>query len=538
VSTETNLDLFAPGEHRESGAPYIYLPYQQQWIGDRSEVKFCEKSRRIGITWAQAADDVLVASTEGKKGMDVLYIGYNQEMTREYVDTCADWSRNFNKICGDIEEFFFEDDDPDKQIRAYRISFASGHEIVALSSRPTNLRGRQGRVVIDEAAFHDNLQGLMKAALALLIWGGQVVVISTHFGEDNAFNEYCQDIRADKAEYSLHRYDFDRALAEGLYQRICLVRGVEWTAEGEAAWRDKVIKSYGDDADEELFCVPSKGTGAWLTTNLIENCMDPSIPVIRWEPPARDFVDWPERQRVREVEDWCREHLEPRLLGLSGSHRYYFGQDFGRRMDLSVFWPLERLDNLDLWSLFVLELRQAPFETQKQILFYIVDRLPLFAGGALDATGNGMYLAEVARQRYSERLIHEVMLSEPWYREHMPKMKAQHEDRSIWIPKDADIKDDLRLVKLIKGVAKLPEIRSTDQRGEKRHGDAAVAEALAIYAAKVIDSGPIAYGGSDPETVRRLSEQLQDPGRQEDEPQGRFFNRPEVSMRRLIRREF
>ena len=67
--------------------------------------------------------------------------------------------------------FMFEDDDHegDKSILAFRIKFASGKEIVALSSSPTNLRGRQGRVVIDEAAFHKDLAAVLKSALALLM---------------------------------------------------------------------------------------------------------------------------------------------------------------------------------------------------------------------------------------------------------------------------------------------------------------------------------------------------------------------------------
>lgn len=65
-------------------------------------------------------------------------------------------------------------------IAAGRFTFASGFEIVALSSKPRGLRGRQGYVIIDEAAFHDDLPEVLKAAMALLMWGGKVLVISTH----------------------------------------------------------------------------------------------------------------------------------------------------------------------------------------------------------------------------------------------------------------------------------------------------------------------------------------------------------------------
>jgi phage FluMu gp28-like protein len=90
--------------------------------------------------------------------------------------------------------------------------------------------------------------------------------------------------------------------------------------------------------------------------------------------------------------------------------RRCFGEDFGRNGDLSVFWPLQIQSNLVRRTPFVVELRRVPFRQQEQILFYIVDRLPRLIGGALDARGNGQYLAETARQRYGAR-VEQVMLS-------------------------------------------------------------------------------------------------------------------------------
>ncbi|EEB33463.1 hypothetical protein [Desulfovibrio piger] len=69
--------------------------YQKAWLGDKSPVKVVEKSRRIGLTWAQALDDVLKASTSGRDGMDVLYISFNQDMTRD-ISTPV---RNGRKSC-------------------------------------------------------------------------------------------------------------------------------------------------------------------------------------------------------------------------------------------------------------------------------------------------------------------------------------------------------------------------------------------------------------------------------------------------------
>jgi len=182
----------------------ILLPYQQKWIADQSDVKFYEKSRRVGISWSEAADDTLYASQKGNgEKRNVWYIGYTKDMALEFINDCANWARAYNMAAGKIEEYEETDEDDngivqEKKILAYKITFQSGWRITALSSRPTNLRGKQGRVVIDEAAFHDDLPGLLKAAMALLMWGGQVRVISTHFGDSNEFNSVIQDIRAGK----------------------------------------------------------------------------------------------------------------------------------------------------------------------------------------------------------------------------------------------------------------------------------------------------------------------------------------------------
>ena len=178
--------------------PTALLPYQQQWCADLSPVKLCEKSRRIGLTWAEAADTALLSASAN--GMDAWYIGYNKDMALEFIRDCANWAKYYNLVADEIQETeeIFVAGNEKQSILAFVIRFASGWRITALSSRPSNLRGKQGRVIIDEAAFHDQLDELLKAAMALLMWGGQVHIISTHNAIDNPFNELIIDIRAGK----------------------------------------------------------------------------------------------------------------------------------------------------------------------------------------------------------------------------------------------------------------------------------------------------------------------------------------------------
>ncbi len=463
------------------------LPYQSAWVEDRSRVKVWEKSRRIGASYGEALDSVMHAAlARAEGGQSTYYLSYNKEMTQQFVKDCAFWAGVVNAVASEVEEMVLWD--ADKDITVYRIRFASGFDIWGLPSEPRSLRSKQGRAIIDEAAFVDDLPELLKAANALLVWGGAVRIISTHNGEDNPFNELIQDIRSGKKNYSLHRTTFDDALADGLYRRICDVSGQSWSREAEGTWRADIIGDYGDGADEELFCIPSSGSGSFLTRNRIESVMDADIPVIRWTPPAEDFVDWELTLADMETEVWCRLCLSPLLDGLDPDLRSYFGEDFGRSGDLTVIHPLQELPSLDLATPFVLELRDCPFRTQRQILFFLADHLPRFSGGALDARGNGQALAEEARQRYGADRIAEVMLSESWYREHMPKLKAQFEDRTWNLPRDSQILDDYRALKMVRGVPRVPDKRTKDADG-KRHGDAAIAGCLAVYAAKTLAGG-------------------------------------------------
>lgn len=471
----------------------VLLPYQKKWLEDTAQVKVVEKSRRIGLTWAQALDDVLKAATSGREGMDVLYISFNQDMTREYIDTCAEWARKLQIVTGKVNEDIFRDGD-EREIKAFRIDFASGHKILALSNRPSNLRGKQGRVIIDEAAFVEDLPELLKAALALLMWGGQVIVISTHNGADNPFNELVQDVRAGRLPYSIHRITLNDALEGGLYRRICRVTKKDWTPEAEESWRTDLIKTYGDGADEELFCIPRQSSGAYLTTTMIEACME-EIPVLTWMPPAEDFVDWPLPVAETYIRGWIADRLEPLLAALPKDRAHFCGVDFGRSGDLSVFWPATEEKDLRLAPPFVLELRNCPHRTQQQILFAVLDALPRFSGVSLDARGNGSALAESVRQQYGPELVREVMISESWYRETMPLLKAGIEDRTLILPKNADILSDFRSLRVVKGVARVPEQRTKDKTGG-RHGDSAVACAMMLDARKELGNAePWEYVG-------------------------------------------
>lgn len=476
-----------------SDVPAALLPYQIRWLDDKAAFKVAEKSRRTGLTWAEAADNVLTAgSARTSGGQNVYYIGYNMDMAIEYIEACAMWARVFDQAAGAIEEGeeLFEDGKQERSIKTYTIRFASGFRIVALSSRPANLRGKQGVVVIDEAAFHNDLDELLKAAIALLMWGGQVHVISTHNGTDNPFNQLIEDIRAGKRAGSVHRITFDEACAEGLFERVCLRLGKPWTAEAEAQWKAEIRKTYGAAADEELDVIPSQGSGTWLSGVLIEARMVPA-PVLRYTCPP-GFEKEPDAHRQEVTQRWLDDEVAPLLAALDPKLTSVFGEDFGRSGDLTVITPAQIAQNLTRRVPFMLELRNTPHRQQEQILFFVGDRLPNFLKAAVDARGNGNAVAEFLGQRYGFDRVELVMLTETWYREQMAPLKAAFEDATIELPRDKDVASDLRMLKLIRGVARVPDAKSTGKDGGQRHGDAAISIALMHYASRNL-SAPIDF---------------------------------------------
>ncbi len=425
----------------------ILLGYQQKPLSllDSVSVLAIVKSRRIGLTWALAAKAVLTASkARNQGGMDALYISYSMDMTREFIDACAMWARVFNVAAEAEDEVLFVDGD--KDIKAFRINFASGFEVMALSSAPRSLRGKQGLVIIDEAAFVDNLAELIKAAMAFLMWGGQVVLVSTHDGAENPFNLFVEDIRAGRREGETLEITFADALADGLYERICLVTGQEASPTGKIAWKEKIRAFYGEDGDEELDCKPRAGSGSWIS-------------------PA-------------DIAAACHgEAGEPRFY--QGGH-CYVGRDIARRNDLSVISSFEDVDGV-LWQREQVVMKNARFSEQATEFDRIMRDYNVVRA-ALDQTGMGEAVVEAAQDKHGEHLVEGVLFTPGMRLNIATLLKKRFEDCTIRIPNDPKVKADFRSIKKISGGTGAPRI--AEDGSSDGHADRFWAAALAVGAAE------------------------------------------------------
>lgn len=394
----------------------LLLPYQaavnaRLWAG--VSLLAVEKSRRVGLTWGLASYAVLrAASGAGAGGMNAWYMGYDQEMAREFIDVCAMWARAFGVAGAELGEEVVSDGVND--IGAFRIRFASGFKIVALPSVPRALRGKQGLVILDEAAFHRDLAEVLKAALALLMWGGQVVVVSTHDGVDNPFNLLLDEIRSGRRRGETETITFADAIAAGLFERVALVasakgRPLQVTRE---QWIAEIYETYGEDAAEELDCVPSAGSGSLIKPEDLAGC----------------------------------EHPEAGDPSRYAGGLHYVGWDVARRRDGQIIWGFEAVGDV-LWLRDRWEETGRTFAEQHDALDRLfATRRVLFCG--IDQTGMGEAVVEEAQRRHgTTRVVGHLLNSGP-HRLNLGISLAQRFERGlIRVPPDPLIRADLRAIK-------------------------------------------------------------------------------------------
>lgn len=396
----------------------LLLPYQARTL-DRLyagvSLLVIEKSRRIGLTWGLAAYAVLKAAAQPSAGgMNAWYMGYDMEMAREFIDTCAMWARAFGIAAEAADEELLDEGD----VQAFRIRFASGFKIVALPSVPRALRGKQGLVIIDEAAFHKDLAEVLKAAVALLMWGGQVVVVSTHDGVANPFNLMLDDVRSGRRKGETVTITFDEAIAAGLYERVKMAADIKGRQiPGKAEWISDIRDTYGDDAAEELDCIPKEGSGSWLDAAALAAC----------------------------------EHPDAGRPELYAGGLYFMGRDVARRRDLPVIHGYELVGDV-LWMRDRWLERGATFQAQDDAAAELI-RTRRMTRYFIDQTGMGEKVVEDEQRRYGETRVQGVLLTGPNRLDLAIALKDRVDRCLLRVPPKPEIRTDFRAIKKKGGIA-------------------------------------------------------------------------------------
>src|SRR5690606_35787272 len=108
--------------------------------------------------------------------------------------------------------------------------------------------------------------------------------ISTHNGVLNPFNELIREAKAGKNRFKVHFIPFGEAVKNGLFQRVCLMRGRTWSQEAQDEWEANIRGAYGTrtaQMRQELDAIPADAIGAALAQVVIEQVADKTVPVVR-----------------------------------------------------------------------------------------------------------------------------------------------------------------------------------------------------------------------------------------------------------------
>lgn len=427
----------------------IFLPYQQRWVDDHSRLKLMEKARQIGLSWSTAFG--CVSRTAPKEARNDQWVSSRDEIqARLFLEDCKRFAGLLDAAAKDLGMVVI---DPDKNLSAYVLHFDNGKRVHSMSSNPDAQAGKRGGRVLDEFALHPDPRKLYSIAYPGITWGGQLEIVSTHRGSENFFNELVEDVkhRGNPKGISLHTVTLQDALDCGFLYKLqqALPKDDERQEIDEATYFDFIRTGCASEEQflQEYMCVPADDAGAFLSYDLIASCE------------YRAGVTW-------ELDDTAT------------NRDLYLGMDVGRKHDLTVFWLVERLLNV-LFTRKVIVMRNEKFAAQKAQLYELL-RLPGLRRACLDATGIGMQLAEEAQEEFGSR-VEPVSFTGPVKEALAFPLRAAFEDKSVRIPKDDEIRADLRAIK--KTTTAAGNIRFEADRGPGGHADRFWALALAQHAA-------------------------------------------------------
>ena len=428
-----------------------FLPYQIAWIRDTSRLRIMEKSRQIGITFADAYDSV--CKVTARIPLDVWVSSKDEDTAKLYLEICKKWASILHIAAEDLGERVI---DSKKDLKASVLRFATGKCIYALSSDVNAVASRTGHVKLDEFALHENQRLLYRYSKPATTWGGTLTIISTHRGAHTVFNQILTEIkdRGNPKRWSHHRVDIFDAVRAGLVEKINQKMETKMTRE---EFLEQCKRECIDDEQwlQEHCCIPCDDESVFLEYDLLSKCKSPHC-------------------------------LQPFSYLESCPNDLYVGVDVGRVKHLTVIDVGERIGDV-IWDRLRIELKGKPFPEIRQELYSVL-HLPRVKRCCIDASGLGIQLAEEAKIKFGSR-VEPVTLSAPVKEELAYELRRVFEERTIRIDPDPKLEADLHGVKKLITIA--GNIRFAGDTNES-HCDRFWAKALRQHAAKTPKSEPFA----------------------------------------------
>ncbi len=444
-----------------------FLLYQWNWIRDAAYSKLCEKSRRVGITYAESYSQTVSAA----KGEYPKYWFSSADLSasEEFIDYVLFWSRFLDVVARDAGEVVINKDD---DITAHRAVFSNGCEINALTSNPTRFRSKGGYLTGDEFAHHKAQEKLFTAMKPATMRRGKIRLISTHNGDDSYFNGLVNEILkgndGSMSRWSHHKITLEDAIKDGLVDQII---GHKASEEEVAEYLEDCFAGMTQEAiDEEFHCIPRSSTNSHLLPYEIIN------------PCERDNI------------------LDELLVNVTGD--LYVGVDIARRRNFTVIWVDEKLGDVT-YARKIIALQKMRFRDQKEILYGVLSH-PKMRRCCIDATGIGANLAEDAAIDFGELKVEEVTMTNSVENELATDLYVTMDDRRTRIPRDKKIRDDFYSVKCVTTAAGHKRYEAPTAK-DGSHADFFWGKALCNHAAKTY-TGPliITSGGAAQRQINKV----------------------------------
>ncbi|MGE9294127.1 MAG: terminase large subunit domain-containing protein [Puniceicoccales bacterium] len=436
----------------------FFLPYQRKWIEDDSRLKIMEKSRQIGLSWTSAYRLVREQSRSDAR-LDAWVSSRDEAQARLFLEDAKSFASILQCAATELGLKVMSGG----QGSAFVLEFATGRRLHCLSSNADAQAGKRGTRLLDEFALHPDPRQLYAIAYPGITWGGQLEIVSTHRGSDNFFNRLIREIteQGNPKGFSHHRVTLQDALDQGFLKKLKEKLPTEDPRRqmDEGEYYDFIRHSCADEESfmQEYLCRPADDTSAFLSWEMISEC--------EYEP-GDSWEITPEAPR------------QGRDLALA--HDLYLGVDIGREHDLSVFWLVERINDL-FFTRNVTTLERTPFAQQEEVLDAFLS-LPTLRRACIDQSGLGRQFAERATARYGAYRIEGMTFTAGLKEALAYPVRSAFEGRTLRIPADKRIRADLRAVK--KEATASGNIRFCAERGANGHADRFWALALALYAGR------------------------------------------------------
>ncbi len=454
-----------------------FRPYQLPIFLDRTTgILLLHWSRQIGKSFTLAAWAVDRLLT--RPGRLVTVLSNSKDNGIEFITKAAE-------ICRMMGVLFEQDDtSPDITYENMRmeIRITVGGKlgrIKVLAANARTARGFSGDLILDEFAFHEKSGEIWDAAEPILSSNPDYLcrIASTGNGKYNLFYRMVSNASAHSSEslsslksfssFALSRVTRTQAYEQGVTIYDPNTRQPITPDQARAKALDKA--SYGQNYD----CLFNDENMSLLTHELIS--------AAERSPIAIDSQSW----------------SDATLSRLAQSRGFFLGNDIGRHRDLSVVTALER-DGATLRVLGMLRMSGLRGPDQLAQLNRAC-QLPTFRSYQGDMTGLGTFFIEFLQEAQGQWRIHGVNFASTEPTTDLIRLEgrkqetarvteimavdllAAFEDRSLEIPADPELRDDLRKPEKITSPGGRVSIAAV--RDEAGHADHFWSLALAVRAA-------------------------------------------------------